>query len=221
MSCLSNPSPDSAKVWLLPLPVHLSLHVLRFIHGLFIFFNRGFLSIFSPSIPRLYTTPQFSLLYATSLFAFCFVFPIPLCSAPTPTFTYARAPTTPDKNHNLQWHMFQIHVPPRPLSTVHDLPLLSVTSFWRNYYGGQGRRARSLHTYNVLQRRRQPRPTIMCISHFWEGRLEGGRGGRTHLLLALVIWPLTTHPFRDGAPFLLLIDTSNIWGLITLLPYIT
>ena len=30
-------------------------------------------------------------------------------------------------------------------------------------------------------------------------------GGRTHLLLALVIWSLTTHPFPDGAPFLLLI----------------
>ena len=27
----------------------------------------------------------------------------------------------------------------------------------------------------------------------------GGRGGRTHLLLALVVWPLTTHPFREGA----------------------
>ena len=32
-------------------------------------------------------------------------------------------------------------------------------------------------------------------------------GGRTHLLLALVIRPLTTHPFRDGEPFLLLIET--------------
>ena len=29
-----------------------------------------------------------------------------------------------------------------------------------------------------------------------EGR--GGAGGGTHLLLVLVIWPLTTHPFRDG-----------------------
>ena len=43
----------------------------------------------------------------------------------------------------------------------------------------------------------------------WEG------GGGTRLLLALVIWPLTTHPFRDGPPFLLLIlDTSNIWALV-------
>ena len=32
------------------------------------------------------------------------------------------------------------------------------------------------------------------------------------LLAFLVMWALPTHPFRDGAPFLLLIDTSNIWG---------
>ena len=37
--------------------------------------------------------------------------------------------------------------------------------------------------------------------------LVRGGGGRAHLLLALVILPLTTHPFRDGAPFLLLIET--------------
>ena len=37
-------------------------------------------------------------------------------------------------------------------------------------------------------------------------------GGGTHLLLALVIWPSTTHPFRDGAPFLLLIETSPTIG---------
>ena len=42
----------------------------------------------------------------------------------------------------------------------------------------------------------------------------GGRGGRTHLLLAVVvIEPLTTHPFRDGAPFLLLIETPPTLGL--------
>ena len=28
--------------------------------------------------------------------------------------------------------------------------------------------------------------------------------GHTHLLLALVVWPMTTHPVRDGAPLLLL-----------------
>ena len=27
-----------------------------------------------------------------------------------------------------------------------------------------------------------------------------GGGGRAHFLLALVVWPLTTHPFRNGAP---------------------
>ena len=35
------------------------------------------------------------------------------------------------------------------------------------------------------------------------GRREGSRG-HTHLLLALIIWSLATHPFRDGSPFLLL-----------------
>ena len=44
--------------------------------------------------------------------------------------------------------------------------------------------------------------------------IKVGAGGRTHLLLALVIRPLTTHPFRDGAaPPLLLIETYNIWGV--------
>ena len=36
-----------------------------------------------------------------------------------------------------------------------------------------------------------------------------GGGGRTHLLLAFVIRPLTTHPFRDGAP--LGEDIRNSW----------
>ena len=57
----------------------------------FVFFNRGFLSMFFPSISRLSTTPHFSLLYTTSFLAFRFVFSIPLCSAPTPSFTYACA----------------------------------------------------------------------------------------------------------------------------------
>ena len=35
----------------------------------------------------------------------------------------------------------------------------------------------------------------------------GGGGGRTHSLLALVVWPLTTRPLRDGASFLLIIET--------------
>ena len=41
---------------------------------------------------------------------------------------------------------------------------------------------------------------------------EGGGGGRTHLLLALVILPLTTHLFRAGAPFLLLLETPPTFG---------
>ena len=35
---------------------------------------------------------------------------------------------------------------------------------------------------------------------------------RAHLLLALVVWPLTTHLFRDGEPFLLLTEASPIFG---------
>ena len=47
----------------------------------------------------------------------------------------------------------------------------------------------------------------------------GAEGGRTHLLLALVMWPLAAHPLRDGAPFLVLsIDASNVWVLITSFP---
>ena len=37
-------------------------------------------------------------------------------------------------------------------------------------------------------------------------------GRRTHSLLALLIRPLITHPFRDGAPFLLLIETPPTFG---------
>ena len=36
--------------------------------------------------------------------------------------------------------------------------------------------------------------------------------GRTDLLLALVIRQLTTHPFGDGSPFLLLIETPPTFG---------
>ena len=91
MSCRPNRSPDSAKVWLLHLPNDLSLHILRFIHGL-LFSTAVYFPFFSPSISSLSTTPQFSvLLHTTSLFAFCFFFPIYLCSAPTSTFTYACA----------------------------------------------------------------------------------------------------------------------------------
>ena len=34
-------------------------------------------------------------------------------------------------------------------------------------------------------------------------------GWCTHLLLVLVVWPLTTRPLQDGAPFLLLIETPS------------
>ena len=50
--------------------------------------------------------------------------------------------------------------------------------------------------------------------------LREGRG-RTHVLLALVIWPLTTHPFREGVPFLLLIETRPTFGRsLRFFPYI-
>ena len=52
-------------------------------------------------------------------------------------------------------------------------------------------------------------------------RLAGSGQGRTQLLLALVVRPLTTHPFGGGALSLLLIETSNILALNTLFPYIT
>ena len=41
-----------------------------------------------------------------------------------------------------------------------------------------------------------------------QGRAEAaGREGSTHLLLAFTISPLTTQPFRDGSPFLLVAGT--------------
>ena len=46
-----------------------------------------------------------------------------------------------------------------------------------------------------------------------EGRGGARRGERIHLFLAFVIWPLTTQTFRDGAPFLLLVETPPTVGL--------
>ena len=53
---------------------------------------------------------------------------------------------------------------------------------------------------------------LFFVCEGWKrgGKLQGGGGGgggwgRTHLLPALVIRPLTTHHFRDGSPFLLLV----------------
>ena len=55
-------------------------------------------------------------------------------------------------------------------------------------------------------------PATAAIVVTVEGRGEGGGGGRTHVLLAFVIGPLTTHPFRDGAPFLYPIETPPTFG---------
>lgn len=49
----------------------------------------------------------------------------------------------------------------------------------------------------------------------------GGRGaGRTSLLLALVVWLLTTRPLRDRALFLIVLETSNNWVLMAFFSYI-
>ena len=47
---------------------------------------------------------------------------------------------------------------------------------------------------------------VLIVMH---GRSRMTIGGRTHWLLALVIRRLTTYPFRDGAPFLLIIETPR------------
>ena len=49
-----------------------------------------------------------------------------------------------------------------------------------------------------------------------QGRTLLDGGGRAYLFVACLGY-LTAHPFRDGAPFLLLIDTSNIWALVAFL----
>ena len=50
----------------------------------------------------------------------------------------------------------------------------------------------------------------MTVGQRWD-RGWGGLGG-TRSLPAFVIWPLITHPFRDGAPFPLLIETPPTFG---------
>ena len=62
---------------------------------------------------------------------------------------------------------------------------------------------------------------LACFSLREVSWSRGGReaNGGLYLLLALVIRTLTTHPFPDGAPFLLLIrDTSNKSAPSTFLP---
>ena len=56
--------------------------------------------------------------------------------------------------------------------------------------------------------------TLIVVTTYSSGRTLGAAGGSTHLLLALVIGPLTTHPFRNGAPAPTPNrDTINIWAL--------
>ena len=53
------------------------------------------------------------------------------------------------------------------------------------------------------------------------GSRRGGERGAYSLVACVSHLTLTTHLFPDGAPFLPLIDTSNIWALITFFPYVT
>lgn len=47
-----------------------------------------------------------------------------------------------------------------------------------------------------------------------------GRGrGRTPLFIALVLWPLTTHPFQAGASFLLVLETPPVFGRSFIFPH--
>ena len=55
--------------------------------------------------------------------------------------------------------------------------------------------------YSVAANRR--RPNLYIIYIYREG------GGRIHLLLALLIRPLATHPFRDGVTFPLLQQVAS------------
>ena len=70
---------------------------------------------------------------------------------------------------------------------------------------------------HILQHRCQPTPT----QHIYIYNIGFFKGGGTHLLLALVIWPLTIDHAslsrRSTVPTCNR-DTSNIWALATLLP---
>ena len=66
--------------------------------------------------------------------------------------------------------------------------------------------------------------SLQCMFMGLRIRTRPGEGGATHLLPALshLTIILTTHSFRDGAPFLLLIDKPpTFWALKTFLPCIT
>ena len=156
MPCRPNPSPDSAKVWLLPLPIDLSLHT--YVSSTLYSFSTAVFFPFSSrlQLSPIHNTTQFSVPYTTSFFVFCFVFPIPLCSAPTPTFTYYACA----QNHSRQNSLFSMAHVSNTCSTSTSwygpLPSPSrshVTSFSRNYYGKRGRRPILVSNNKTPQRR--------------------------------------------------------------------
>ena len=61
-------------------------------------------------------------------------------------------------------------------------------------------------------RAHQARSVVKCSGSCMKGVTVGGAGGVLVLLLALTIWPLTTNPFRDEAPYLLLLETPPTFG---------
>ena len=70
---------------------------------------------------------------------------------------------------------------------------------------GQGRHTRGQNTKN------KPKLKHRVTQLTQIGRVRGV-ARRSRLLPALVIWPLTAHLFRDGASFLLLIETPPTFG---------
>lgn len=65
----------------------------------------------------------------------------------------------------------------------------------------------------VPQRLRPMDIIFTCPVLYKGGRRRREGGDRTNFLLVLVVWPLTTHAFRDGALFLPHIETPPIFGL--------
>ena len=108
-------------------------------------FSFHFLPVYSS---RLSTTPHSSP-YHTQPPSLCFVSSFRFLYAVhqhRPLHIMPVRKTTPDKTHYFQWPMFQIHVAPQPLGTVHYLPLLVVTSRpFRATIMESGAAARSLY----------------------------------------------------------------------------
>ena len=101
MSCRPNASPDSAKVWLLPLLSDFSLHILRFIHVFFfstavffLFSSRLFLAYPQHHSSLYYTQPP----YARFVSSFHFLYAVHQ-HLQVPSHMPARK-TSPDKTHN-------------------------------------------------------------------------------------------------------------------------